>query len=422
MSIVISMIPNIDSVFKNNYVVDLTFSDAYNPYINYNWSTTTSSTKRYLVDDGDLGLNAEMFTGQGIYFNGTNQKINTLTYFNNNAASRMYTKNGLTVYEEAPLSDVYPTEGNYQNLIYFNTTISADLQNNFTNSPELFIYKDEDGIIKSDLGLDINTVLEWFPLCELDNYIRAMKSYNEVEKYNPSNVVISGNNANNSWTDNLDGSYTLSQADFTSTALLDTGVYLSFGQRYIIDADVSDYLNGALTGDNVVVQTIFNSNGKKYRAITCISGGNLILKANVRPTNLTIKINSIKEITAGIYSITNYNIACITNAQKLPYGLQTAKIKRNSLGMYLSSSKWLECDGIGYIEIPISNRITSIEINVNPQNNTGNVLSGSATLSASGLELFENNTIIIPKALKEGTIKIGDAGFIGEVKLYNEAL
>ena len=370
--------------FTRNLLFPTTEAQIYKPYISYNWTTSTQTNKRYLNNVGELVLDAEMFTGQGIYFNGTNQKINTLTTYNNTATSRIYTKNGLTVYEEAPLNDGYPSEGIYQNLIYFNTTLSIDLQERFTSSPEIFIYKDNDGIIKSDLGLDINTVMEWFPLCELDNYIRAMKSYNEVEKYNPANVAISGNNANNSWTDNLDGSFTLTQTDFTSTPLLDTGIALVGGKRYVVDAEILNYTNGALTSDNTVIINIFNSNGKKYAVLTAIANGNFILKMNVVPTNLTIKINSIKEVTSGIYSISGFTSSCITGAQQLPYGLQTGKIIQNSLGMYLSSTPYLEFNKASYIDTKwtpdITNKITVEMIIDKKTTDVSNQLNGSDNL------------------------------------------
>lgn len=48
------------------------------------------------------------------------------------------------------------------------------------------------------------------------------------------------------------------------------------------------------------------------------------------------------------YSITNYLTTCRTNAQRLPYGLQTSGFKRDSNGLILSKSNFLEADGVGY--------------------------------------------------------------------------
>lgn len=48
------------------------------------------------------------------------------------------------------------------------------------------------------------------------------------------------------------------------------------------------------------------------------------------------------------YPITNYLTTCRKNAQILPYGLQTSGFKRDSNGLILSKSNFLEADGVGY--------------------------------------------------------------------------
>ena len=48
------------------------------------------------------------------------------------------------------------------------------------------------------------------------------------------------------------------------------------------------------------------------------------------------------------YPITNYLATCRTNAQKLPYGLQTSGFKRDSNGLILGKSNFLEAEGVGY--------------------------------------------------------------------------
>lgn len=48
------------------------------------------------------------------------------------------------------------------------------------------------------------------------------------------------------------------------------------------------------------------------------------------------------------YPITNYLTTCRTNAQRLPYGLQTSGFKRDINGLILSKSNFLEADGVGY--------------------------------------------------------------------------
>lgn len=48
------------------------------------------------------------------------------------------------------------------------------------------------------------------------------------------------------------------------------------------------------------------------------------------------------------YPISNYTTTCRTNAQRLLYGLQTSGFKRDTNGMILSKSNFLESDGVGY--------------------------------------------------------------------------
>ena len=48
----------------------------YNPLINYDWSTTTTSGLRYLKDVGSTPkYNASMYFGRGAYLNGVDQSI-----------------------------------------------------------------------------------------------------------------------------------------------------------------------------------------------------------------------------------------------------------------------------------------------------------------------------------------------------------
>jgi hypothetical protein len=48
------------------------------------------------------------------------------------------------------------------------------------------------------------------------------------------------------------------------------------------------------------------------------------------------------------YAISNHTTTSRTNAQRLSYGLQTSGFKRDTNGMILSKSSFLEGDGVGY--------------------------------------------------------------------------
>ena len=71
-----SMIPNVENVFKNHNITNLTFLSVYNPYINYSWSQTlTVGGTQQIKDTGTAGLNLKQFFGQGCWFNGIDQNI-----------------------------------------------------------------------------------------------------------------------------------------------------------------------------------------------------------------------------------------------------------------------------------------------------------------------------------------------------------
>ena len=73
---VTSMIPNMENVFKNHRITNLTFLSVYNPYINYSWSQTlTVDNNQQIKDTGTAGLNLQQYFGQGVWFNGIDQNI-----------------------------------------------------------------------------------------------------------------------------------------------------------------------------------------------------------------------------------------------------------------------------------------------------------------------------------------------------------
>ena len=93
------------------------------------------------------------------------------------------------------------------------------------------------------------------------------------------------------------------------------------------------------------------------------------------------------------YPITNYLITCRTNAQKLPYGLQTSGFKRDSNGLILSKSNFLEADGAGYSNtgwIPKWNEDFTVESVFEVSNDSEFRLNGNGF--ANGI-FFGNNNI-----------------------------
>ena len=74
-----------------SYGYGLIGGNTYNPLINYDWSTTTTSGLRYLKDVGSTPTyNASMYFGRGAYFNGVDQSIEPITYSDDNIVENTF--------------------------------------------------------------------------------------------------------------------------------------------------------------------------------------------------------------------------------------------------------------------------------------------------------------------------------------------
>ena len=91
------------------------------------------------------------------------------------------------------------------------------------------------------------------------------------------------------------------------------------------------------------------------------------------------------------YPITNYLTTCRIKAQRLPYGLQTSGFKRDSNGLILSKSNFLECDGVGYGDtgwIPNINKDETLEIILDSSKDSIEI-SGCETLKGFNVGSYE---------------------------------
>lgn len=138
------------------------------------WQLLRDNGSAIIKNNGsDVSYNANVFSGQGLKLNGVDQSISTIDL--SGATATIYTFDGNTVYLNSVLdiTSILPT-GIYQNIIYLNQALTQQEQDNYTNSPETFLYKDEMGVFKSDLSFDVNKVVYWLPLCENSNNVVEM--------------------------------------------------------------------------------------------------------------------------------------------------------------------------------------------------------------------------------------------------------
>lgn len=132
--------------------------------------------------------------------------------------------------------------------------------------------------------------------------------------------------------------------------------------------------------------------------------------------------STVRNYKTGIdYPITNYTSSVRDNAKNLQYGLQTCKFVRDSLGVVQSASDYLECNGTGYAIIPSHTDTVNIKMTVNPTSLSGNLLSGGVTKTLTGLTLNIDNDVVISNVTPTGAITLA-SGFSGTIKTYTEEL
>lgn len=113
-----------------------------------------------------------------------------------------------------------------------------------------------------------------------------------TELYNSSSVSITGNGVN-TFTNIGNDTYQLVQIDNSNTPFIETGIALTLNDYYVIDCDL--VLNSGYGISSDALSNIPLKNG-----ITIFKAGaaTLRLKRTASPTNVNIKINSVKKLTA----------------------------------------------------------------------------------------------------------------------------
>ena len=315
-------------------------TSAYNPYINYSWSQTlTVGTNQEIKDTGKSGLNLQQYFGQGVYFNGVDQNITIPV--NATIQTEIKRVDGVTTVNTNTqvLTDysVYSGTGGkiIKDLYMFNRVLTQVEIDKYNNQPNQFFMD----------SLEDSSCVVSMPMCEKDAYVRNYKSYS-YSSFLINNIgLISSTHSG------------------TRIAQLNAGLLVQAGKTYLIkysfigNANITNfkvYIPPTSNGGTAIAVEIpaTNTNNGVIVTIpttytTAADGFYCWLVVNGTSISVNFDEASIREIS-GIYPITNYTAPSRTYAQRLPYGLQTSGFKRDTLGMILSKSNFLEADGVGY--------------------------------------------------------------------------
>lgn len=313
---------------------------AYNPLINYDWSTTTTSGLRYLKDVGSTPTyNASMYFGRGAYLNGVDQTITVS--INTTIQTALKRVNGVVTISEtsqALTNYVISGVGVHKDYYLFTRLLTTAEKDSYTNTPELFY-----AMAQTDSSCVLN-----MPMCETDGYARNMKSYSETSvgsDFNNNLLAPFYTYFGDATASVLDG-----KAIVTASLLYgNLRTNLSNSKKYYIKIVVSevDSLDWYLFNNKNTQIPIIGVGS--YSSIISESDIVMVQKRSNVGVSTTIKLDSFEVIElSGIHSITNYTSSVRDNAKNLQYGLQTCKFVRDSLGVIQSASDYLVCDGVGY--------------------------------------------------------------------------
>lgn len=313
----------------------------YNPYINYSWSQTlTVGGNQQIKDTGTAGLNLKQFFGQGVWFNGVDQNITIPV--NTTIQTEIKRVNGITTINTNTQSltnyNVYSGTGTktIKDLYMFNRVLTQTEIEKYNNQPNQFFMD----------SLEDSSCILAMPMCEKDGFVRNYKSYS-YSSFLINNIGLK--------------SCTHSG---TRIAQLNAGLLVKAGKTYLIKYSFIDnvniknfkgYIPPSSNGGTAMNLEFTRTNTNNEFIVTIPTtytgndGESFYCWLAVNGTSISVNFDeaSIREIS-GIYPITNYLTTCRTNAQRLPYGLQTSGFKRDTNGLILSKSNFLEAEGVGY--------------------------------------------------------------------------
>ena len=280
---------------------------AYNPLINYDWSTTTTSGLRYLKDVGSTPTyNASMYFGRGAYFNGVDQGITSIPLTLGSKSTIAVRKNA-----NSTLNSDY--------LLYFT---GLDLR--FTGGKILY-YSNASYVVLTPAIIS-NIIID------IDFDLMLITIYEDTINIGEI-AIITG-------TVPTDVSIGVRGTDYGVGTLKDLFIF----NRKLTQVEHTEY---SINPELFYVMAQADS--------TCV------LNMPMCETSSTARNYK----TGTDYTITNYTSSVRDNAKNLQYGLQTCKFVRDSLGVIQSASDYLECAGAGYVNtgwIPKSDEDWTLEI------------------------------------------------------------
>ena len=140
----------------------------YNPLINYDWSTTTTSGLRYLKDVGSTPTyNASMYFGRGAYLNGVDQTITVP--INTTIQTSLKRVNGIVTINETSqtlTNYVISGLGVHKDYYLFTRLLRTAEKDSYTNTSEAFY-----AMAQADSTCVLN-----MPMCETSSTVRNYKT------------------------------------------------------------------------------------------------------------------------------------------------------------------------------------------------------------------------------------------------------
>ena len=314
--------------------------NVYNPYINYSWSQTlTVGGNQQIKDTGTAGLNLWQFFGQGCWFNGIDMQVTIPV--NATIQTEIKRVNGVvqinTNTQNLTNYNVYSESGAkvYKDLYMFNRLLTQSEIEKYNNQPNQFFMD----------SLEDSSCILAMPMCEKDSFGRNYKSY-LYTSFLINNIGLKSSTHSGTRIAQLAAgllvqagkTYLIKYSFIGNANITNFKAYIpptsNRGTPMVVEIPVTNTNNGVM----VTIPTTYTASADGFYCWLVVNG-------------TTISVNfdeaSIREIS-GMYPITNYLTTCRTNAQRLPYGLQTSGFKRDSNGLILSKSNFLEADGVGY--------------------------------------------------------------------------
>ena len=345
----------------------------YNPLINYDWSTTTTSGLRYLKDVGSTPTyNASMYFGRGAYLNGVDQTITVP--INTTIQTALKRVNGVVTINETSqtlTNYVISGLGVHKDYYLFTRLLTTAEKDSYTNTPELFY-----AMAQADSTCVLN-----MPMCETDSYARDMENYSKGSELDTSFVPY-----------NYTPSVTTARI-----AQFNLGLVVEANKTYLVEIEYDDTANSILKGYYCYGEkgdgtyTTFHTalkdivKGTKGTAFYLVQIPSTYLRLSsttayawitttaAADKTAYISVRSLKEVTGTDHPIINYTSSVRGKAKNLQYGLQTCKFVRDDLGVIQSASNYLECDGVGY-------------------GNTGNYIDSLTEFSMEFIGLFKTSS------------------------------